>query len=684
VLNVHYRTKIFLVFVYDYLLKVGQKMKVIVHYIKRAHDLGFYKSLMRIASKTKECYIYYRLYYKAHHGKAASSWKLIQKKYDYSSSFFVYYRLLKSKKLSFLEYFYSSIDGAIFIYDADLFVSHCFNLLGSGCQQFVTIPWHEDFRLKYIHKYADTVFDDRIFCRDRAYMPKYSNSLCRSSLGKDLKVPWELSRGYQFFVLGKAYSFTKNVLYADAFIEQITDWMNNNSYLFGVNWMCPMEVGIRAINWIIAMQFFHSCIPEMLAERIICCLYDHLVYLENHWETYDGRTSNHYMANLIGYYYLCWYFNTLPDIKKKAVWCYTEILHEWDKQVFEEGTDYEGSTAYHRLVTEMLYHFYLLTQEFDMQLPRKYLVKLYKMLDFIEWCTSAGGVLVTIGDDDSGKILYYGLPRLADIMTTGTGKVILDAYRASSDMHTVVRSKQKYYPRFGISIIKTDQWHITLRHHSYQRQQPSGHYHADAGSFTLSYGDRQLFVDPGSYIYTPSVYWRNYFRSYKNHNTFFLSKSNPIPATENLFELALPECIHNNTAGNNEHNVLEMEHDLYAHLGIRAHRCIKYGSKNQIIIVDEWRSIKAQSGTHHFSDELITCWNFVLDHEIDAQECDTGIMLFYKNKKYAYVSSLAYKLTISNAWVACGYGVKKEAYRICARKKVRCGDLSTLVIQGLL
>jgi hypothetical protein len=47
----------------------------------------------------------------------------------------------------------------------------------------------------------------------------------------------------------------------------------------------------------------------------------------------------------------------------------------------------------------------------------------------------------------------------------------------------------------------------------------AAHGHADALSFTLGIGDREILVDPGTYAYHTEPAWRRYFRGTSAHNT---------------------------------------------------------------------------------------------------------------------------------------------------------------------
>ena len=54
--------------------------------------------------------------------------------------------------------------------------------------------------------------------------------------------------------LAIAYRFTKDEKYVIEIKNQIIDWINNNPYCCGPNWVCAMDVGIRASNWLVALE----------------------------------------------------------------------------------------------------------------------------------------------------------------------------------------------------------------------------------------------------------------------------------------------------------------------------------------------------------------------------------------------------------------------------------------------
>ncbi|MGE0207442.1 MAG: alginate lyase family protein, partial [Candidatus Babeliales bacterium] len=449
------------------------------------------------------------------------------------------------------------------------------------------------------------------------------------------KMPRELSRFQHLIFLGDAFKKTHDKKYAEAFTAQITDWLEKNPYLLGPNWVCPMDVGIRAVNWVIAFTYFkESDINENFWQQFICSLYDHMIYLEHNWEVYDSRTSNHYLSDLIGYFYLCWFFKGYKGIEKKALWCYQELLKECEKQIHDDGSDYEGSTYYHRLVTEIFYHVFLLAPELGFAVPSHFVTVLQNMMSFIAWCTPKQGKLIQIGDNDAGKIV------------TGIDNALVQSMAEKTE-------GVKTFASYGLTVLKNDIMHLSLRHHAYNALQPSGHFHNDVGSITLALNGNNIFVDPGSYTYTPSAIWRNRFRSATVHNTFFIEGHEPVPFDEHLFSLQLSERVHDG-------NDFYMKHDLYKRFGLRAHRRLEH-SDSAIMLFDHWEY------TGLVDPALVACWNFTLAPDIEVVHDASAIILKKNNETIARMQSSLY-FEIIDGWYSPSYGIKIPCKQLRAKK----------------
>ncbi len=608
------------------------------HYFKKIVQLGPKKTIQVIRNRVSNA-VYERQQRKgADSNTIAVNWFQIADKYSIDESFEFVFESLKSVPfISKEKVIPAEISVDEIIKQADLFTQNCFNLLGSNNYQFSKIDWHCDFRL-LAQNGTDTNFPLNY------YKDIKIESGGAEQLVKDIKLPWELSRFQHFLVSGHAYAQTGNEKYAQSFVDQLADWMEKNPVLLGPNWVCPMDVAIRALNWIWAFQFFKNSpsISMHFWQRFVCSLYDHFDYLENNWEIYDSRTSNHYFSDLIGYYYLCYFFQPLSRILlKKAAWCHEQLFHELDKQIFQEGTSYEGSTSYHRLITEIVYHVLLVSELFGFEIQNVHREKFDRMLEFIAWCKIAHNDSVQIGDNDSGKILYWGLPKVLYENKKCIGK--------------------KEFPQFGITIIKIDRLHISLRHHSYQNGQPSGHFHNDVGSMTLAIDDVQIFVDPGSFVYTPSAVWRNQFRSINAHNTCSINQEEPVQFDERLFALTLPEkkVFLNSDDENNAYQ----QHDLYK--SIRMHRKIQY-DLNSIIITDWCEKLLGDDFA-----QMQMWWNFTVHPAINIQQNQNKIYFFHEQKKIMMLASIL-QFTIETGWYSNSYGTKEPCSRIIARASFSC------------
>lgn len=544
------------------------------------------------------------------------------------------FRHRTSRNLSYIKQLYGAdIRKQQLIEEANAYVNNEFSFLGSPLQKYAQIPWHCDFRLQQHNAHSDIQFDSVSFYKDLRIEQGSEGALV-----KDIKVPWELSRFAYLYVLGKTYEYTNDQRYVDVFQRYVSDWLDNNNYLCGINWLCPMEVGIRAINWIVAWESFKNepSVSSDFSARFIASLYDHMIYLENNWEYYDSRTNNHYLSNLVAYLYLCWFFSDIPGIEKKRAWVAQEILRECEKQVFTEGTNYEGSTHYHCLVTELFYHAHLLFQEMNIHVPEHFHTTLSRMFDFIDWCTVDGSALVSVGDNDSGKVLYYGLTR---------------TMVAHMKMISVNSKPVAYFPRFGLSVVKTDAWHITLRHHAYNALQPSGHFHNDVGSITLAVNGIPIIIDPGSFVYTPSVAWRNYFRSAITHNTSFILGAEPVSLMDELFVLNVPErLIDEVPIADDNFVLLHAKHNLYERLGVKFARQIQVDD-NCIQINDVWTGFSEKQD--------LTCgWNFTLAPDIVAYKQDNSWLLMHQGTSLVMLRSYDVVFVLHEAWVSPAYGQK--------------------------
>jgi len=543
---------------------------------------------------------------KAIQKKAIHTWQQIKSKNNYQYNFTIFLEKIKTKN------FLPQIDYKI------TKNSNNINILGQTIN-LENIDWHQKF-------------NNQSFFQDINILINH---------GQDIKVPWELSR------MQHIHSF-----------DQINDWIDNNPYLLGVNWVCPMDVAIRAINLIYTLYSLKdsSNISIEFWQKLICSLYDHAIYLKNNWELFD-KPNNHYLADLIGYFYLCFLFDEFQYFEKEKQKTYKKILDQFDKQILNDGTNYEGSTSYHKLVTEMFLHFYELCKKNNIILSNYFAEKLNKSIQFINDTKN-----IQIGDNDSGKILNN--IKWLDIITK---KDIIH-----------------HYSNFGLTIIKDSNWHITYRHPTYNKNQPTGHFHQDELSITLNYNNIPILVDPGTYVYTLDSKWRNLMRSKKMHNTFYIKEDN----LDNIDLFVLPKVKQLDTSNiKDTKDYISIENFKYEDKKVKLYRKLILDKKNnQLIINDILKPIISK----YYNTKLINpfyChprpdrgsspiknkadWNFIFHPQISLKQLDKHCwQINHKNKKILIFES-DLEFIEESGYYSPAYGKIENCTKLYAKENIK-------------
>lgn len=409
---------------------------------------------------------------------------------------------------------------------ADKICSHTFNLLGSGeINLGENINWNQDFESKFI-------WENQFYNRIETVNLKNN---------ADIKIPWELSRFQHIPILGQAYWLTNNNKYAEEFKNQIIDWIKKNPVEMSVNWTCAMEVSIRACNWITGYYYFkNSNLSEKFWSKFNKYLYLHGVYIFNNLEKGEAN-NNHYLFDLAGLVWLGMYFNNF-DYKKNNVnqWL-TYGLEEFEKeietQIYEDGCDFESSTSYHGLVSELLLYTLILCESNNIFFSKNYAFKLEKMLEVILNITKPNGLIPIIGDMDSGRFIMfngYGNTDRRDfryLLGVAGEYFNRDDFRFRSNenitafwlLSEIKEKKNENYKLDSVSYLQGG-LHILRNNHIYiiircGQNGIMGHTHNDQLSFELNVNGEDFIVDPGTHVYTSDYKSRNLFRSTKYHNT---------------------------------------------------------------------------------------------------------------------------------------------------------------------
>lgn len=301
------------------------------------------------------------------------------------------------------------------------------------------IPWQIDFKSGYTWS-AKTWYTEIAY----GHLP-----------GVDVKVSWELARMQHLPMLARAFRVaeaSERNVYVREFRNEVLDFIATNPPQFGVNWHCTMDVGIRVANWLVAYDLFRTfgaSFDENFERVFASSVYDHGRHIIRNLEYSPELRSNHYLSDIAGLLFAALH---LPASDETDVWlafALQELVSEMEHEFHEDGSNFEGSTSYHRLSTELMLYGALFAvqmneirrerlllykpslhrvqpplksieeQSFDLVrkeiFPAWFWERLAKALRFTSDLLHEDGTIPQVGDNDSGRFLK--LNPVYDVLT---------------------------------------------------------------------------------------------------------------------------------------------------------------------------------------------------------------------------------------------------------------------------
>ena len=441
------------------------------------------------------------------------------------------------------------------IASAERICSHVFDLLGSGPIALGrTIDWHRDFKSGYR-------WDPHQCFLDVAH---------GHHAGVDIKVPWELSRGHHLVLLAQATLLTGDSKYAQECLSQLTSWIGSNATGWGVNWACPMDVAIRAVNWLWALVLLGESplITTDWLTDVLASLVAHGRFLMDNLEVRDDDvTTNHYVADLVGLLYLGLCLKEVRDAEGWMAFAVRGLVREMDRQVLVDGVHYESSFSYHRLVTEMFLSSAVLCRCHGVELPASFHGRLAKMCEFVAGYTKPNGLAPQIGDGDNGRLHILTGYDHTDVRdhrhVLAVGAVLFDRAEWWADsgpswveglwfggIRGVGRSREHVFEKCGSVTFPAGGFYILRKARDYVlfncnppgTQGAGTHKHNDLLSLEMQLGGEDILVDSGCFLYTSDPQSYDRFRSTPYHSTVRVDQ-----AEQNRFIPGKSFCLHPDT-----------------------------------------------------------------------------------------------------------------------------------------
>lgn len=383
--------------------------------------------------------------------------------------------------------------------------------------------------------------------------------------GGDIKGVWELSRFGFVYILARAYHYSGEEKYAEAFWELLEDWRIRNPPNTGVHWRCGQEVAIRIMAWCFAAGAFrHS--PATTAERVAMLAQMIAVSaqrIEGNLSYALSQKNNHGISEAMG----LWSAGiVLADHPRARHWeaVGRSLLERLGLElIYEDGTFSQYSVNYHRLML----HDYLWAIQLGVASGRSFSDPLLDRIRLAaEFLTAmvdpATGEVPNVGANDGALLIRLtdcdytdhrptaqAFARLAsgsacfppgpwDEMTEWLGlernnqqgeqRTTCGEQRSRrADQEDPGNSSAMQFKEGGFFILRSESTRGVIRCTGRYRHRPS---HADQLHLDLWYRGTNVLRDAGSFSYNCQEPWQSYFRGTAAHNTIQFDGRDQMPA----------------------------------------------------------------------------------------------------------------------------------------------------------
>lgn len=169
----------------------------------------------------------------------------------------------------------------------------------------------------------------------------------------DIKIIWEPSRFTHFLYLARAYMLTKEQRYYEAFSKQLSEWIQENPYSYGVNHKCGQEATLRMLNALITYSTFshYGLTTRADHEHIkIIVEYSYKKVLSNFFYAHKCVKNNHTLSEITGLIVGAWCTKNEKKLKK----AYRLLDKEISSQFLEDGGYIQYSFNYQRFALQIL------------------------------------------------------------------------------------------------------------------------------------------------------------------------------------------------------------------------------------------------------------------------------------------------------------------------------------------
>ena len=467
----------------------------------------------------------------------------------------------------------------------------------------------------------------------------------------NIKYLWEPNRHLHLPLLAQAHALTGDPRYSQAVMTQIDSWIEQCPVGRGPNWVSPQELGIRLINWSLTWQLlggmrarvFAGAEGEQFRGRWLRSIYQQTKTVISNLSGYSSA-NHHLIGEAAGVYVAASTWPLWPQMGEWGERCRAVLEEECLRQNAPDGGNREQAFGYQTIVLDYLLLAGLAARARGEDFSPLYWRRVESMIDFLASLTDVAGRLPMIGDADDGQVVNLaaepGFSAHGSLVATGAvmfNRADLAAKAGTLDGKTATlfgveairrlaqlkvrgrhrfRSRQQFadsgYYLLGAGFDTPDEVRLLADAGSLGYLSIAAHGHADALSFVLNIGDREILVDPGTFAFHTDPTWRAYFRGTRAHNTVGIDNADQSVQTGNFMwkSHARARCIEFESDGDQQHFV--GEHDGFTRLAdpVVHRREIRLDVRRKVIEVTDILRCEA-------AHDARRSWHFAEDCQVE-------------------------------------------------------------------
>jgi len=366
--------------------------------------------------------------------------------------------------------------------------------------------------------------------------------------GADAKAAWEVGRLQQLWRFGQARwlarTATERGAWARTWIATIRQFQQDCPVGMGVQWSVAMEVSQRAFD--VALTFAYvmddPAVDAGVLADVASMLEEHCLYAEEHLEETAAVRTNHYAADLVGPVVVGSLF---PELPRARFWRENLGHKLWDqieRQSRPDGTHFESSTGYQRLIGELFLGAVLAARAGGNPAPREVERCVAGLFRSLGQLLKPSGNIPQIGDLDSCRGLPL-MPRAAldcGYLPALGAAALDDPSLKNASAHCPVevawlfgasgverfekleagaRTASHLLADAGFATLRSGDGYLCLTSGPNGQGGCGGHAHNDKNSIELSWGPVDLVVDRGTFVYARDPAERDARRGTAAHST---------------------------------------------------------------------------------------------------------------------------------------------------------------------